>query len=197
MQSKPVELVDLGQLTDDPNEIKSNLQSIAGKVDLIITSGGVSVGESDYVRPVIEEIGKLEFFSLALKPGKPMAVGTIENALFFGLPGNPVSTIVTYLLFVAPAVDMMSGLPWHQPTQFRATLTTKISHKSGRREYQRGVYVDDNRLLRVATNGDQSSNRLASFHDCNCLIVVPAHQDDLDEGEMVDILLLPNQRSIY
>lgn len=197
LQSKPVELVDLGQLSDDPEEIKTNLQSIAGQVDLIITSGGVSVGESDYVRTVLAEIGKLEFFSLALKPGKPLAVGSIENALFFGLPGNPVSTIVTYLLFVAPAIDTMSGLPWHRPTNFRAMLTTKISHKSGRREYQRGLFTGDNRELRVAATGDQSSNRLASFRGCNCLIVVPAHQDNLDEGEMVDILLLPNHRSIY
>ena len=197
LQSKPVELVDLGQLSDNPEEIKTTLQSVAGRVDLIITSGGVSVGESDYVRPVIEQTGKLEFFNLALKPGKPLAVGTIENALFFGLPGNPVSTIVTYLLFVAPTVDAMSGLPWHRPTHFRAELTTKITHKSGRREYQRGIFVGDNRKLRVATTGDQSSNRLGSFRGCNCLIVVPAHRDNLDEGELVDILLLPNQRSTY
>ena len=197
LQSKPVELVDLGQIPDDPNAIKESLQSIAGRVDLIITSGGVSVGESDYVRPAIEEIGKLEFFNLALKPGKPLAMGTIENALFFGLPGNPVSTIVTFLLFVAPTVDTMSGIPWHRPTHFRAKLTTKIAHKSGRCEYQRGAFVDDNRELRVAATGDQSSNRLGSFKGCNCLIVVPAHRDYLDEGEMVDILLLPNQRSIY
>lgn len=197
LQFKPVELVDLGQLSDNPDEIKQSLLSISGEADLIITSGGVSVGESDFVRPVIEEIGKLEFFSLALKPGKPLAVGTIANALFFGLPGNPVSTIVTYLLFVAPTVDSMSGIPWHRPTQFRAKLTTNISHKSGRREYQRGVFVGENRELRVATTGDQSSNRLASFSDCNCLIVVPAHRDNLEEGEMVDILLLPNQRSVY
>ena len=197
LQSKPVEIVDLGQLSDNPDEIKQSLLSIAGEVDLIITSGGVSVGESDFVRPVLEEIGKLEFFSLALKPGKPLAVGTIDNALFFGLPGNPVSTIVTYLLFVAPTVDSMSGIPWHRPTHFRAKLTTNISHKSGRCEYQRGIFVGDNRELRVATTGDQSSNRLGSFKDCNCLIVVPAHRDDLEDGEMVDILLLPNQRSVY
>lgn len=197
LQSRPVKIEDLGQLTDDPEKIKSSLQAISGEVDLIITSGGVSVGESDYVRPVIEDIGKLEFFNLALKPGKPLAVGTIKNALFFGLPGNPVSTIVTYLLFVAPALDMMAGLPWHRPTNFRAKLTTKISHKSGRREYQRGVFTSDNREIRVATTGDQSSNRLGSFRGCNCLIVVPAHQDHLEEGEMVDILLLPNYRSVY
>ena len=197
LQSKPVDVVDLGQIADDPGAMRDSLKSIAGQVDLIITSGGVSVGESDYVRPAIEEIGKLEFFNLALKPGKPFAVGTIENALFFGLPGNPVSTIVTYLLFVAPTVDSMSGIPWHRPTHFRAKLTTKIEHKSGRCEYQRGVFVGDNRELRVAATGDQSSNRLGSFKGCNCLIVVPAHQDNLEEDEMVDILLLPNQRSIY
>lgn len=197
LQSKAVEPVDLGQLSDDPKDIKESLQSIAGCVDMIITSGGVSVGESDYVRPVLEEIGKLEFYSLALKPGKPLAVGMIDNTVFFGLPGNPVSTIVTYLLFVAPTVDSMSGIPWHRPTHFRAKLTTTISHKSGRREYQRGIFVGDNGELRVATTGDQSSNRLGSFKDCTCLIVVPAHRDNLEAGEMVDILLLPNQRSIY
>ena len=197
LQSKPIELVDLGQLSDDPAEIKSNLQSIAERVDVIITSGGISVGEADYVRPVIEEIGKLEFFNIALKPGKPLAVGTIGNALFFGLPGNPVSTIVTYLLFVAPALDVMTGTPWPRPMPFRAKLTTKISHKSGRCEYQRGYFLSDDRQLSVATSGDQSSNRLASFRGCNCLIVVPTHRDNLDEGEMVDVLLMPSQRGIY
>ncbi len=191
LKSKRVSVTDLGQLKDNKPAIRQAIRTIAPHVDLIIASGGVSVGDTDLVRPVIEEIGKLEFWNIALKPGKPLAVGNVDDSLFFGLPGNPVSTIVTYLLFVAPTIDTLSGLPWRKPTTFAATLSSDIQHRSGRREYQRGVLHSMDGVLHVAQTGDQSSNRLASFYQCNCLIEVPTHRGALRQGESVNVIILP------
>ena len=191
LKSKPVEITDLGHLKDNKTTLKRTINRIAPSVDVIIASGGVSVGDSDLVRPAIEEIGKLEFWNIALKPGKPLAVGNVKDSLFFGLPGNPVSTIITYLLFVAPTIDSLSGLPWRMPTPFSAKLSSDIDHRSGRREYQRGVFHAADDELYVDPTGDQSSNRLASFYQCNCLIEVPTHRGRLKQGENVRIYILP------
>lgn len=191
LKSKPVEVTDLGHLRDDKEEIRSTIDSVAGQVDLIVASGGVSVGDTDLVRTVIEEAGNLKFWSIALKPGKPLAVGNVNGSLFFGLPGNPVSTIITYLLFVAPTIDGLSGLLWRKPTHFQATLTTAIHHRTGRREYQRGILLSREGSLQVTPTGDQSSNRLASFYQCNCLIEVPSHRAELRQGDTANIWLLP------
>lgn len=191
LESKPVEVMDLGHLKDDKTEIRSAIDSIAGEVDLIVASGGVSVGDTDLVRSVIEEAGSLNFWKIALKPGKPLAVGNVNGSLFFGLPGNPVSTIITYLLFVAPTIDALSGLPWRKPTNFQATLSSGIQHRTGRREYQRGILISREGSLQVTPTGDQSSNRLASFYQCNCLIEVPSHLGVLRQGQTVNVLLLP------
>ena len=191
MKSKAVELVDIGRLPDDYQLIKRSIEKITNEIDMLVTSGGVSVGDADFVRPVVEAIGNLEFWNIALKPGKPLAIGKVGRALFFGLPGNPVSTIVTYLLFVAPAIDGLSGSAWKAPTSFQAKLSGTIKHRAGRREYQRGIFTTDGATIVVAPTGDQSSNRLASFHHCNCLILVPAERDNIDDGESVEIHLLP------
>lgn len=191
LRSKPVETIDLGHLKDNKTDIRNAVDSCAGDVDLIVASGGVSVGDTDLVRPVIEETGSLKFWSIALKPGKPLAVGNVNGSIFFGLPGNPVSTIITYLLFVAPTIDALSGLPWRKPTHFQAALSSTIRHRKGRREYQRGIVLSSEGSLVVSPTGDQSSNRLASFSRCNCLIQIPSHRGVLRQGEEVDILLLP------
>ena len=191
LKSKPAEVTDLGHLKDDKTEIRNAIDSIAGEVDIVVASGGVSVGDTDLVRPVIEEAGNLKFWSIALKPGKPLAVGNVNGSLFFGLPGNPVSTIITYLLFVAPTIDALSGLPWRKPTHFQATLSAAIRHRSGRREYQRGILLSREGTLQVTPTGDQSSNRLASFYQCNCLIEIPSHRGALRQGETVNVWLLP------
>lgn len=195
LRSKPVVLKDLGHIKDNKTKIRAAIDSVAGEVDLIVASGGVSVGDSDLVRPVIEEAGSLSFWRIALKPGKPLAVGNIDGSLFFGLPGNPVSTIVTYLLFVAPTIDALSGLPWRKPTQFQATLSASIRHRPGRREYQRGVLLSRGGSLQVGPTGDQSSNRLASFYQCNCLIEVPSHRAILRQGESVNVWILPGHHT--
>ena len=187
-----VEIQDLGCLPDDFDATKETLDQTAKKADVIVTSGGVSVGDSDFVRPAVEALGSLEFWNIALKPGKPLAVGRIGDALFFGLPGNPVSTIVTYMLFVEPAISRLSGAAWPEPQKFDAVLEGEIRHRQGRREYQRGFMRTVNAKLHVSPTGDQSSNRLATFHGCNCIIVVPETRDDLTTGTNVEILLLKN-----
>ena len=193
LRSKPVEIEDLGRLPDDPIAIENTIVNSIGDVDIIITSGGVSVGDADYVRPVIEKLGELAFWNVALKPGKPIAVGRIEKALFIGLPGNPVSTVVTYLLFVARAIDVLCGKESREPVTIPAVLATPLRHSKGRREYQRGVLTRNGNTLCVKVTGDQSSNRLATLAAANCLILVPETVDAMVQGEVVDVLLLPNE----
>ncbi len=189
-------VTDLGRLPDDPSPIRATLEQAARDHDVIVTSGGVSVGDADYVRGVVEALGRLDFWRVALKPGKPLAVGRIEDALFFGLPGNPVSTIVTYLLFVAPAIDALSGTEPTAPIPVPANLDGPIAHKPGRREYVRGQLTHRNSALTVTPTGDQSSNRLSTFAGANCLVIVPEQAGDLEPGTAVDVLLLTDQGAL-
>lgn len=195
MQDKPVDVIDLGRLPDDPAPIRDAIEGASRDADLIVTSGGVSVGDADFVKPVVESIGSLDFWKLALKPGKPLAIGRVRQAVFLGLPGNPVSTIVTYLLFVAPAIDRFSGAAVRQPLSVPATLASAIRHSPGRREYQRGTLERKAERMIVTPTGDQSSNRLATFARANCLIVVPEDAGDLSVDETVEVILLPDERS--
>lgn len=191
LREKPVDTLDMGCLPDDPGCIRDALRQAAAEADILVTSGGVSVGTADHVKTVVEEIGDLNVWRIALKPGKPLAVGRVGSALFFGLPGNPVSTIVTYLLFVAPAIDLLGGQELVGPMMFPAVLDGDIKHSRGRREYVRGILTTQAGNIRVAATGDQSSNRLATFADANCLIVVDEDHGDLREGDHVQTIVLP------
>ena len=195
VSERPVEVLDLGALPDDPQAINRALETAAEAADVVVTSGGVSVGDADYVRDVVAQAGSLDFWKIALKPGKPLAVGRVGKALFFGLPGNPVSTIITYLLFVAPTIDRLCGMPDSTPYRLPAILQETIEHHQGRREYVRGVFDMNDDRVTVSPTGDQSSNRLATFANANCLIVVPEQTDDIKAGSIVDIVLLPTDRS--
>ena len=195
VSERPVEVLDLGALPDDPQAINRALETAAEAADVVVTSGGVSVGDADYVRDVVAQAGSLDFWKIALKPGKPLAVGRVGKALFFGLPGNPVSTIITYLLFVAPTIDRLCGMPDSTPYRLPAILQETIEHHQGRREYVRGVFRTNDDRVTVSPTGDQSSNRLATFANANCLIVVPEQTDDIKAGSIVDIVLLPTDRS--
>ena len=195
VSERPVEVLDLGALPDDPQAINRALETAAKAADVVVTSGGVSVGDADYVRDVVAQAGSLDFWKIALKPGKPLAVGRVGKALFFGLPGNPVSTIITYLLFVAPTIDRLCGMPDSAPYRLPAILQETIEHHQGRREYVRGVFGMNDDRVTVSPTGDQSSNRLATFANANCLIVVPEQTDDIKAGSIVDIVLLPTDRS--
>ena len=195
LSERPVEVLDLGALPDDPHAINRALETAAKAADVVVTSGGVSVGDADYVKDIVAQAGSLDFWKIALKPGKPLAVGRVGKALFFGLPGNPVSTIITYLLFVAPTIDRLCGMSDNTPYRLPAILQETIEHHQGRREYVRGVFRTNDDRVTVSPTGDQSSNRLATFANANCLIVVPEQTDDIKAGSVVDIVLLPTDRS--
>ena len=141
----------------------------------------------------MDRIGRIEFWRIALKPGKPLAIGRVGNALFFGLPGNPVSAIVTYLLFVAPTIDRLGGHEPTPPLTLAATLNGRVRHSAGRREYLRGTLQSSNRQLVVTPTGDQGSNRLATFAGANCLVVVNEARRDVEDGESVEVILLPDE----
>ena len=193
LREKAVQVMDLGCVPDDRAKIRATLQKASAQADLVVTSGGVSVGDADFVKDVVAEVGEIAFWRVALKPGKPLAVGRIGKALFFGLPGNPVSTIVTYLLFVAPTVDLLAGEQPTPPLAMPATVLEPIVHAKGRREYMRGTaWVEGGRLV-VATTGDQGSNRLATFANANCLLVISEAVDRLQAGDTVPIILLPGE----
>ena len=188
LKELPVTITDLGILPDRTRRIADALTQASATHDLLLTTGGVSVGDADFVKSVIETIGELEFWRLNLKPGKPLAFGHIGDCLFFGLPGNPVSAIVTYLLIAQPAlIRLCGGDP--QPTKFyRATLTQPIQHSPGREEYQRGLLDFAAAGLQVSATGDQSSNRLATFSKADCLIRVPQESAEVAGGEFVDVV---------
>ena len=190
LAEKAAAVIDLGVAADDPAQIRRTLREAAAQADAIVTSGGVSVGDADYVRDAVADIGRIDFWRVALKPGKPLAVGAVGDALFFGLPGNPVSTLITYLLFVAPTLDRLAGAPAQAPLTLQARLAHAVRHTPGRREYLRGMLrsCEGRQMPVVAATGDQSSNRLATFADANCLIVVDASCANLHEGDAVPVI---------
>ena len=184
----PVETVNLGVLPDAEAAIAKALRQASGDCRMILTSGGVSVGEADLVKSAIESLGRLRFWRLNLKPGKPLAFGRIGDALLLGLPGNPVSSIVTYLLLARPAIQALCGMQPQPPLRVRCELTEAVRHKPGREEYQRGVLSTRDGRARVATTGDQSSNRMSTFAAANCLIRIPKTAGDLAPGSVVEAL---------
>jgi len=187
----PVAVTDLGILPDREPEIESALDHAARNHDLLLTTGGVSVGDADYVKDVIENLGALELWKLNLKPGKPLAFGTIHQTPFIGLPGNPVSSLVTFLLVARPLIDHLAGAVPEPPLSLTARLLERITHTPGREEYQRGRIDQEDGGLRVRVLGDQSSHRLATFSGANCLIRIPKSAGDMEPGTDVEILPFP------
>jgi molybdopterin molybdotransferase len=184
----PVEVVDLGILPDNPDTIHQALVTAANSSDMLITSAGVSVGDADFVTETLQRIGSLEVWRLLIKPGKPLAFGRINDCLFFGLPGNPVSTVVTFLTVARSAILQLCGATAVEQLEYAATLADAIYHKPGREEFQRGRLTGSGANMSVHTTGDQSSNRLASFHGANCLIRVPKSAGNLQPGIRVNVI---------
>ena len=192
LQGLPVIAHDLGNLPDNAAATQTALREASLEHDFLLTSGGVSVGDHDHVRQALETLGTLSFWKLNLKPGKPLAFGRIGRAWFCGLPGNPVSTIVTWLLIAKPALLRACGANAEPPLRLPAILQSPVSHKPGRTEYQRGYlsWTGTQRLPVVSICGDQSSNRLTTFQGANCLVEIPGVCGDLPTGHDVTVLLL-------
>jgi molybdopterin molybdotransferase len=183
-----VDLVDLGIVPDDPDAIRDTLTQAASQADVIVTSGGVSVGEADYVKQILDELGKIDLWRIAMKPGKPLTVGTLGKAVFFGLPGNPVSTMVTFYQFVKPAILQMMGQLDPQATSLWVPCSSRLTKVPGRLEYQRGILTQDpHGMLSVSTTGLQESHILTSMSRSNCFIILPAECAGVEPGEDVEV----------
>src|SRR5690606_8966159 len=132
-------VIDMGHVADNVEALRQRFIQADTSADVVITSGGVSVGEADLVRQVIGEIGDIRIWKIAIKPGKPFAFGTLPHSVFFGLPGNPVSALVTLMQLAMPALITMQGGTWQAPLTLRAKLLAAVKKKPGRADYQRGI----------------------------------------------------------
>lgn len=181
---------DLGIVRDERSSVKTALQQAAHAADVVISSGGASVGDTDFIRQTLEELGRVSFWKIAMKPGKPLAFGQIGNALFFGLPGNPVSVMATFYQFVQPALRRLAGERLAPPLLLRALCTERLKKSPGRTEFQRGrVETDKEGKLLVYSTGDQGSGILTSMSKANCFIVLPADCGAIEAGSIVDVQL--------
>ena len=187
----PVDIIDLGVVRDNPEAMRAALTDAAARADLIISTGGVSVGEADYIKPALADLGETEFWKIAIKPGRPLTFGQIGNSIFMGLPGNPVAVMVTFSQFVAPAIEVLSGTSMRPPLLLRARSLQQLRKKPGRTEFQRGVAtLGDNNEWQVARTGKQGSGILTSMSRANCFIVLPDDSDGVEPGDEVSIQFL-------
>ncbi|PKF63655.1 molybdopterin molybdotransferase [Psychromonas sp. psych-6C06] len=183
-----VEIIDFGIIKDDLAAISNAIKSADNQADVVITSGGVSVGEADFIKEVLAELGEIGFWKLAIKPGKPFAFGKLPNSQFFGLPGNPVSAMVTLYQLAVPTMATMAGFNAKPAIRFNALTTDKLRKAAGRTDFQRAVYsVNKNGQLVVSTTGSQGSGVFSSMSQSNCFIVLEQERGDVEIGETVTI----------
>lgn len=185
-----IKLVDFGIVKDDKSSLKQALINASQQVDIIVSSGGVSVGDADYVKEIIEELGDINFWKVAIKPGKPFALGKLGNTLFCGLPGNPVSAFVTTKLLVAPLVRKTQGeASIKAPLTMNATLTNTINRKPGRRDFQRATMsYDENDNLLVTPFHNQNSGVMTSITSSNCFMVLDENLSCIEAGTRVPVI---------
>ncbi len=206
------EVIDLGVVPDEPALLEAAFTQAARQADVVITSGGVSVGEADYTKAMMKKLGDVAFWKIAMRPGRPMAVGQINreqltsspylesvnsylnnsnsSAILFGLPGNPVAVMVTFLAFVRPALLRMMGCTAAVPPLLKASSTEAIRKKPGRTEYQRGIVESaPDGTLQVKTTGNQGSGVLSSMVRANGLIVLHHAQGNVAIGDEVDVMV--------
>jgi molybdopterin molybdotransferase len=179
------EVIDLGIVPDVREELRGRLLEASRMADIIITSGGVSVGAYDLVKDVLQEIGGIAFWQVAMQPGRPLAVGRIGAAHFFGLPGNPVASMLTFSLFVRPVLWKVAGRRAIFADGWEAKAVEPMRKKSGRREFKRGVLRYQDGAWEVRTTGPQGSGILSSMVAGNCLVVIEEERGDVEIGETV------------
>jgi molybdopterin molybdotransferase len=191
------EVIDMGVVKDKPDELEAAFRRAAAQADAIITSGGVSVGEADHTKAMMKKLGDVAFWRIAMRPGRPMAVGRIAaspgaelGAVLFGLPGNPVAVMVTFLAFVRPALLQMMGCTDKAAPLLKAHSQEALRKKAGRTEYQRGwVSSAADGSLQVRTTGNQGSGVLSSMTEANGLIVLHHGQGHVAAGDLVDVMM--------
>lgn len=189
-----VELHDFGVVRDEPDAMRAAFSKAASMCDAVITSGGVSVGEADYTKQIMRELGDVSFWKIAMRPGRPMAFGSIKGenhqAVLFGLPGNPVAVMVTFYQFVRNALLSMSGATDVAPLVMQAKTVEAIRKRPGRTEFQRGVLsTDDTGTRTVRITGAQGSGVLRSMSEADCFIVLEHDQDQIKAGDTVGVVL--------
>ncbi|MEZ0239060.1 MAG: gephyrin-like molybdotransferase Glp [Methylophilaceae bacterium] len=187
-----VEVIDMGVVRDDPALLEQALQDAAACADVILTSGGVSVGEADYMKQLLTELGQVVFWKIAMKPGRPLAYGKIGDAHYFGLPGNPVSVMVTFYQFVRDAMLVLMGQPNPVPVpQLSVISAGNLKKAPGRTEFQRGVlFADGDGQWKVQSIGNQGSGVLRSMSEANCFIVMDESCGNIQAGETVKVQIL-------
>lgn len=185
-----VELIDLGVVPDSPQALEAAVRDASQQADAIISSGGVSVGEADYTRDIMQRLGEVAFWTIAMRPGRPMAFGRIGQASYFGLPGNPVAVMITFLFFVRDALIRQSGATPRPVLPVSVRSTTAIRKKAGRTEYQRAIaQIGQDGVLQARLTGSQGSGVLRSMSEANCLLVLRHDQGDIASGDLVDAML--------
>ncbi|HTE13507.1 MAG TPA: molybdopterin-binding protein, partial [Burkholderiales bacterium] len=186
------EVIDMGVVRDDPALIEVAFKQAAANADVVITSGGVSVGEADFVKDMLNKLGEVLFWKIAMKPGRPLAYGKIGDAHFFGLPGNPVSVMVTFYQFVRDALLVLAGQnPVPPLPTFKVPCTSVLKKAPGRTEFQRGILTQDasgNWSVRVT--GEQGSGILRSMSESNCFIILPTDQGNVAAGALVEVQVM-------
>ena len=188
LQRMGADIIDMGVIRDDREALREAFAIAAANADVLITSGGVSVGEADYIREILGKLGRVDFWKVAIKPGRPLAFGQVGDAVFFGLPGNPVSVMVTFYEFVQPALRKMIGEDDSGTLTLKARCDSSLKKRPGRVEYQRGILQKDAEgNLVVVKTGAQGSGILRSMSQANCFIILPMESDGVQPGTFVDI----------
>jgi molybdopterin molybdotransferase len=183
-----VDIIDLGVVRDDRSALREAFEQAANTADAVITSGGVSVGEADYTREILEGLGEMAFWSIAMKPGRPLTFGRLGDALFFGLPGNPVAVMLTFQQFVRPALRRLAGADWPTPLVVEARSRVALKKRPGRFEFVRGVLdYDGEGRLSVRPSGAQGSGILTSMSRANCFILLDEACAGVAEGDVVRV----------
>ncbi|EMG7548694.1 bifunctional molybdopterin-guanine dinucleotide biosynthesis adaptor protein MobB/molybdopterin molybdotransferase MoeA [Vibrio alginolyticus] len=185
------EILDFGILEDNEQLMIEALENASAQADVVMTSGGVSVGDADYIKLALDKLGQIDFWRINMRPGRPLAFGQINNKPFFGLPGNPVAVMVSFINFVEPALRKMQGEQGWNPLKVNAIATENLRSRQGRTEFSRGVYeLDETGRLTVRTTGKQGSGILRSMSEANCLIEISPAIDTVKAGESVTIIPL-------
>jgi molybdopterin molybdotransferase len=183
------DVIDMGVIRDIREDTLEAFNHAADSADVIITSGGVSVGEADYVKETLEKVGRVDFWKVAMKPGRPLAFGRVKEAYFFGLPGNPVSVMITFYIFVQPALRKLAGESKTENPTLKVRCDSRLRKRPGRVEFQRGILGrDDKGQYSVCKTGPQGSGILRSMIEANCLIILPQDSPGVEPGAQVEVL---------